>query len=195
MNPRTWFLIAGSLALAASLDAQSLQVRVEGEQLRVAAPRLRFVSGAPLERLRNGAPVAFVIQLALAAERGGTPLARDVERFVLSFDLWEEKISALRLGRPRRSAPRLTTTEAETWCLAEMALALSGIDSTRPLWARVEVRAEERREAVAETETGFSITRLIDAFSRRPSVQQPHWSAEAGPLRLAELRKARGNKK
>ncbi|MGH9626855.1 MAG: hypothetical protein ACRD7E_00605, partial [Bryobacteraceae bacterium] len=47
------------LVLCLCLWAEDLLVRLVGEDLRVAAPKLNFLAGKPLERLRNGHSVAF----------------------------------------------------------------------------------------------------------------------------------------
>ncbi|HZY74491.1 MAG TPA: hypothetical protein VFE22_15390, partial [Edaphobacter sp.] len=166
---------------------------VEGK-IRVAAPHLRFVTGHALERLHNGAPVPFAIQLALSTDRWLTVAQRDIERFVVSYDLWEEKFSISKLGSPHKAVSHLNTRAVEAWCLDEMAV-LPAAAPQQPFWLRLEVRAENPGDADAPllTEEGVSLTRLVEMFSRRTRNEQTRWVAESGPFRMAGLmRGARG---
>jgi hypothetical protein len=185
-----WLLPASRVCLSMTADGDGLRVRLDSERIRVAAPQLRFLSGKPLERLRNGAPVPFAFQLAISADHWSSVLDRDIERFVLSYDLWEERFSIVRMGHPRRSASHLTARAAETWCVDELSLAPGRIAPDQPFWVRLEVRAENPAEqAELERQDSVSLTRLIEIFSRRGRGTDTRWVAEAGPLRLASLRK------
>jgi hypothetical protein len=188
----SWLLPACGMCL--SVDAESLDVRLKDDAIRVSAPQLRFVAGKALERLQNGAPVPYAIQLSVSIDRWVNVLLRDIERFVLSYDLWEEKFSVAKMGHPRKSVSRLTARQAEAWCVGELSLAPGGIAPQQPLWVRLEVRAENPAEqAELDNQEAVSLTRLIEIFSRRSRGDQTRWTAEAGPLRLADLRKtARG---
>jgi hypothetical protein len=71
-----------------------------------------------------------------------------------------------------------------------MAISASGLEKTRQFWLRLELRvADPREEAAVLGEPGINITRLIETFSRRPRSEQPHWTLEAGPLRLDALKR------
>lgn len=181
-------LLAAAVGLP--LWAQSLDVHLDGDQLHVSAPQLGILTGKPLEQLRNGAPAAFAFQLTLSTDRHATSLFRDIKRFIFSYDLWEEKFSVVKLGHPRRSAARLSAAAAEAWCVDKLALTVGGLPPEKPFWTRLEVRLEDPKEQAAEEESGVSLGRLIEIFSRRAGRGQTSWTAEAGPLRLAELRKA-----
>jgi hypothetical protein len=172
-------------------EGDGLDVRLANERIRVAAPRLRFVAGKPLERLRNGAPVPFAFQLAVSTDHWASVLDRDIERFVLSYDLWEERFSIAKMGHPRRSVSHLTARSAETWCVDDLSLAPGRIAERQSFWVRLEVRAENPAEqAELERQESVSLTRLIEIFSRRARGEQTRWVAEAGPVRLAALRQA-----
>jgi hypothetical protein len=186
-----WLLPAPGVCLAMTVESDGLEVRLANERIRVAAPRLRFVAGKPLERLRNGAPVPFAFQLAVSTDHWISVLDRDIERFVLSYDLWEERFSIAKMGHPRRSVSHLTARAAETWCVDDLTLAPGRIAEQQPFWVRLEVRAENPAEqAELERQESVSLTRLIEIFSRRARGEQTRWVAEAGPLRLAALRQA-----
>src|SRR6478735_8587513 len=88
--------------------AQDLLLRHSNDQVRVTAPRLHFLTGKPLERMRNGASVTYDMQLIILADNRQAILRRALERFVLSYDLWEEKFSATRMRTERTSAAHLS---------------------------------------------------------------------------------------
>lgn len=187
-----WTLLGPGAALLCPLFAQSLYVRLEDGKVRVTAPQLHFIAGQPLDRLRNGAPVAFAIQLSFSRNRTDAPerdlsRVRDINRFMVSYDIWAEKFSVVKLGHPRRSASQLSATAAESWCIGDMSLPASGFPKDRPLWARLEVRAEDSNGRDGDNDAPVSLTRLIDIFSRRVQGEQSRWVAEAGPLRLEDL--------
>jgi hypothetical protein len=185
-----WLLPACGVCLSMAADGDGLHVRLASERIRVAVPQLRFIAGKPLERLRNGAPVPFAFQLAISTDHWASVLDRDIERFVLSYDLWEERFSIAKMGHPRRSVSHLTARAAETWCVDELSVAPGRIADEQSFWVRLEVRAENPAEQAAlERQESVSLTRLIEMFSRRARGEQSRWVAEAGPLRLAELRK------
>jgi hypothetical protein len=184
-----WLLASGFWLLGPAALAQSLAVRLDGDRLRVSAPNLRFLAGRPLERLKNGASVAFDVQLSLSIE-GGRVRERAADRFGISYDLWEERFSVTSLGPSARSVSRLTPTAAEAWCLDHLALPAAGLPPARPFWIRLEVRAEDPRERLtAVGETGISLSRLIEIFSRPARDPQARWTEEAGPLRLADIQR------
>jgi hypothetical protein len=74
---------------------------------------------------------------------------------------------------------------------------VTGVAANEPLWARLEIRAEDGKEAGLPfgrgniTDSGISLTSLIVIFSRPAATTQPHWSIETGPVTLDELRRAR----
>jgi hypothetical protein len=184
-------LPAAAIGLTTNLEAEGLDVRMAGESIRVTAPQLRFVTGNPLERLKNGAPVPFALQLSLSTDHWASVAVRDIERFVLSYDLWEEKFSIAKMGRPRRLISHLAAHAAESWCVGEMSLATAGISEQQQFWVRLEARAENPAEqAELERQESVSLARLIDMFSRRARGDQNRWAADAGPLRLIDLKKA-----
>lgn len=190
VSRRTLILWAAPLARAGLSGplAEALELRLALDRLKVATPRFRFVTGKPLERLRAGAPVPFAIQLSLFTDRSQPPAARDIQRFVFSYDLWEEKFAITRLGPSRRAASHLSAEAAEAWCVEEMALDFSGVSEQQPFWVRLEVRAEESSTGSHSAEDPMSLARLIELFSRRSRGEEKHWRIEAGPFKLADLR-------
>lgn len=187
---RTFLLFCSApVALAAPLGAEALEVRLAGDRLKVSAQQFRFVTGKALERLQNGAPVPFAIQLSLSTTRTGAPVVRDIQRFVLSYDLWEQRFTVSRLGGRKRSASNLTATAVEGWCVDEMSLDPAGISEQQPFWLHLEVRAEEARHDNPDTDEPLNLTRLIDLFSRKARGEDRRTRVDAGPFRLADLRR------
>ncbi len=180
-------------ALAASNGIErSLLIRPEGDSLRVSAPQIRFLSGGePLQQLRNGLNVAFISQVAMLPEAQSLNiLSRSIQRFVVSFDLWEEKFTATRIGPPRRVQSRLSAAACEAWCLDQLLPLPSGFAPQRRFWLRLELRAEDARDLPpVVSEPGINITRLIEIFSRPPRNKETRWQAAAGPLRLEDLKR------
>ncbi len=184
-------LVLASLALPLRQGAyaESLLVRRDGERLRVSAPRLHFLTGKPLERLRNGSSLAVNAQLALLKDRGGAVADRAIGRCVFSYDLWEEKFSVSALASPPRSISHLSSTAAETWCLDGLSLPSGGLAREQPFWLRLELRAEDAKDRPGVVgESGINLARLIELFSRPSRTQQQTWLVEDGPFRLADLK-------
>jgi hypothetical protein len=192
-----WLAAAFCCGLALAAWAEDLVPSVRDNQLSLKAPRLHFLAGKPLERLRNAAEVPFDFQITLWAGSRNRELRRTVARFVMSYDLWEEKFSVTRLTAPRKAVVRLTSEAAEAWCLDQMPLDASGLGDKEPFWVRLDVRAAGRtagplfgREDLSES--GISLNGLVEIFSRPAQTDQPHWTIEAGPMTLGELRRGRG---
>src|SRR5207237_2884626 len=120
-----------------------------------------FLNGKPLQQLKNGANVGFVSQISLTAD--STILSRHVDRFVLSYDLWEGKFSATRLGPPMRSASRLSVPAAEAWCLDLLAPIPPSRAPSRPFGIKLEWRAEDPTESAGIVGRPRSnLTRLVE---------------------------------
>jgi hypothetical protein len=192
---KTWWVIAAFISgLAFALAAEDLILSTQDNRLEFAAPRLHFLVGKPLERLRNAAEVSFAFRITLFSGNQTHKLQETASRFVVSYDLWEEKFSVTKLASPRRTARNLADTAAEAWCLREMSMDVTGVGAKEPLWARLEIRAEDSKDGGLPfgrgniTDSGISLTSLIDIFNRPPAVTQAHFNVEAGPVTLDELR-------
>ncbi|MEO8126112.1 MAG: hypothetical protein ABJF23_22130 [Bryobacteraceae bacterium] len=182
------------LCVVVRVVAQELSVRNGGDQLHISAPKLHFLSGKPLQRLQNGNTVAYDFQLSVLGESKTAVLRRNFERFVFSYDLWEERFSVTRMRSTQSSAAHLTSSNAEAWCLDNMAFPSTGLPFDQLVWVRLEVRAQEPKEPQpVPGEQGISIASLIEIFGRASKTKQPqYWKLEAGPLKLADLRTAGG---
>ncbi len=176
----------------AVLRAQSLNVRLEGDQLKISAPQLRFLTGEALQRLRDGASVPYVFELSVTGGRYGARLAHAIHRFVVSYDLWEEKFAVTRIDSRLRSVSHLSSSAAEIWCLDALVLPINGLNPNESLWIQLEYRAEQSsRSGDSADNSGFTLGGLIDIFSKRNQKEPLRGSRQGGPFRLVDLRKGR----
>lgn len=172
---------------ALSVSGEDLIPHYRDGTLQVSVRKLHFITGKTLEHLRNGISVPFDFQLTVSAGTKNNALARAFERFVISYDVWEEKFWVVRV-RDRKSSQRLSATQAESWCLENLSVPDTGIQRSENLWARLEVRSGGTRDQTAiSSGDGISLTTLIEIFSRPVRAQQEHWAFETGPFRLSEL--------
>jgi hypothetical protein len=186
-------MAAASVLASLTLLAQQLTLKASADQIMVSAPKLHFLSGKPLERLRNGNAVAFDFHLVVLGEGKQAILRRNFDRFVVSYDLWEEKFSISRMRTSRSAASRLSADAAEAWCLDNIAVTSSGLPRDTSVWVRLDIRAQENRDPMPLGEDeGISLSSLIDIFSRPGKQEANHWRLEAGPVRLADIEKAAG---
>src|SRR5581483_3694070 len=134
ISRRSWLMAGLAIPLFKARAVESLEVSFDGDNLRVAAPGLHFLTGKPLERLRDGATVTFLSQLTLFSDAQGTVFKRVAERLVVSYDLWEEKFSVTIPGGGKRQIPHVSATQAESWCLENLAISALGLAPNRPFW-------------------------------------------------------------
>jgi hypothetical protein len=155
--------------------------------IRVTAPALHFLTGKSLMRLHDGAAVPFDFQLVAASGSKNNVVARSLERFTVSYDVWEEKFSVVRGSDFRRSGMRLSALSAESWCLDNIVIPAARLPSGQQLWARLEIRTVESKEPL-ESSSGINLNTLIEIFSRPSRPQQDRWFAESEPFQLADLK-------
>jgi hypothetical protein len=182
--------VVSAAIFTAATRAQEVSVRASGDQLQIAAPALRFISGRAFDTMRNGAAVAYDVQISVLGDNRQTVLRRSFERFVISYDLWEERFSVTRMRSTRAAVSHLTAQQAEAWCLERVSLPIAGLPSDKQLWVRLDIHGRTGREAQPLEEDGLSIGALIELFSRPgkgPGVMQ--WRAESGPFTIAALRR------
>lgn len=173
---------------AAFVWGQDLRPRLVGETLRVTARGLSFLSGKPLESVRNGATVALDLQLVLAGEARET-LAKSTERFVFSYDIWEERYSVVQLTS-NTGVTNLTLEAAQQWCLDRMGVGVGPLDRRRNYRVRLEIRANEprRRDPRGQDDPPIALGTLVDIFSRPARPAQRSQVLESGTFRLDSLK-------
>jgi hypothetical protein len=177
----------------AMVFAQTMTVRLEGDQLRIAAPQLHFIGTEVLARLHNGIAVNYIFRLGIAPDRLGKPMTEVTYRFVVSYDIFEEKFAINRLEPNPRSITHLSQAAAEVWCLDSIALSTTRLTPEQSFWLVLDYRAEEPKLSGGDgsNSTDTLIGQLIDIFGRKSQRQETRGSMTAGPLRIAELRKIR----
>lgn len=181
---------------AVTTPPPELQVRLDGDYLRISAPRLNFLSGKALEHLKDGASIAFAAQLTITpSPNSGITDARTVAHFALSYDIWEEKFSVVRIGdRPesrRASQSHMTAQQTQNWCLDNLVIDRSALPNDHAFWVQLDLRPEDPHDQLGIVgESGINITRLIEIFSRPAKPGPNNLSLQSGPFKLAELRKA-----
>jgi hypothetical protein len=194
MKPyRTLLLVIGCLLYAnAPARAQSLLLERRGDHLHIAAPQLHFLSESATQKLRNGSTVTYVLTLTVAQEHSRKPVFFLQKRFVVSFDLWEEKYSVVQRGLENHSASRMNTAAAEAWCFENMPIPVSFVLERQPFMVRLECSMDSGEEKEAgENHSSLTLAGLIDIFSRKRQEEPSRWEAIAGPLRLEELKDLR----
>lgn len=196
--------LAASLSLPAQdtavrLSAQDLAVRLDGDYLRISLPRVDFLQGKTLDRLKDGASVAFIGQLTISTSQLGTaaartPAARSIARFALSYDIWEERFSVTRIGQTpaqRRTVSHLSAAAAEAWCMDSLTIDRGLVPADKDFYVQLDLRAEDPKEQLGSVfgDPGINITRLIEIFGRPARGSQPRWLLSSGPHRLVDLKK------
>ncbi len=181
--------VAGILGANALAKSRSLTAELHGDHLRVRAPQMRFIEGEALEKLHNGTTVAYVISMAVVAEQNVKPTFLLEERFLVSYDLWEEKYSVVQAGPGGRAASRLTAVMAEAWCLENMPIPLQAVPERQSFMIRLECSIEENENGnVGKSSSSLTLAGLIDIFSRKRKTEPPKWEAVSGFLRLDDLK-------
>ena len=171
-----------------------MRVLLDGDYLRISLPALDFLKGKPLERLKDGAAIAFIGQLSVSTSPNSlTPQARAVARFALSYDIWEEKFSVTKIGQlpeSRRTASHLSARAVQNWCFDNLGIDRSQLPQDRAFWVQLDFRAEDPRDQLGIIgDPGISISRLIEIFGKPARSAQPRWNLSAGPYKLADLKR------
>jgi hypothetical protein len=190
-----WIALAFVGGVATAMFAEELVLRAQGTRLDFSAPGLHYLTGRPLARLKNAEPVAFDFRTQLAVGTKTNVVKQNAARFVISYDLWEERYAVTKTTPARKTASHLLAAEAEAWCLQEMSIAdLNGIGPAQALWASLDIRAAEESESRLFSrndisDAGISLNGLIELFSKPSRATQAHWALESGPVTLEQLRR------
>lgn len=197
MKVRIWWLyLSFASGFLLAMWASELGVHWRNEEIHVAAPKLHFIAGQSLTRLKNGAAVPFDFQLQLWADTRVNLIGRAVERFVVSYDVWEEKYSVTKLrgsasARENKTVSNLSANAAEAWCIDNIGLPPSGLRGDQPFFVRLEIRSTDPRrdDSGLMGESGVSLSRLVELFSHPAAPEQQKWAIETGPMKLDDLRR------
>jgi hypothetical protein len=173
-------LTAGAVVV---LSAQAVAIQVVRDELHVRAPGFLFLTGPALDRLKDGRAVPFEFELGLGPRPGAAADHVVRRRFVLSYDLWEERFAATLMGTPSRSISHLTAADAEAWCLDQLSVPLAALRAREPFWVHLRYVVEER-DRESRDSGGFTLGGLIERLSQRRQPDAPRNEIEAGPFRL-----------
>jgi hypothetical protein len=195
ISRRCWLLAGLGTALLPLRARDALAVSFDGDNLHVSDGSLHFLSGKPLERMKDGAAVAFLSQLTLFSDAWLTVLRRSpVQRFVASYDIWGEgKFSVMATGISTRPAAGLSLEATEGWCMENMAISADGLPPDRPFWLRLEMRTGDPKDlSRVLSDPGISLKSLVVLLGRKGGTDDPQWMRETGPFRLANLTRTPG---
>lgn len=193
-----WLIIAFVSGFAFAMMAEELRLNWRDNRLELSAPTVHFLGGKPLELLHNAASVRFNFNVTLWSGNRSHVYSRNFDQFVVSYDLWEERFKVVKTQSPRRTVEHLTQQAAEQWCVSQMSPELPGIDGSEPLWIRLEIRAEDGKDGPlfgrgargSVSESGISLSNLIEIFSHAPQ-QQSHWGPyDDGPFTLDQIKRS-----
>ena len=107
-----------------------------------------------------------------------------------TYDLWEEKFAITKEGSSPRSVSHLSAAAAEAWCVENTSMPVAGLAGNQQLWLRLDYRVDDSAVPGDPVDnSGFTLSGLVDIFSRRPRGEQLHGFEEAGPLRLDSLKR------
>jgi hypothetical protein len=193
-----WFIAAFLTGMVLAMGVEELILSAHDNRLEFSTP-VHFLSGQPMARLRNAAEVPFVIQTTLWSGTKKNVFRQATDRFMVSFDLWDETYSVTALEKPLKRKSHLSAAAAEKWCLEQMTLDTTGLSGSERIWTLLDIRAEDPppsgslfgRGQIGES--GISLTPLIEVFSRPPHSQQPHWTISRGPETLDQIRRGQGS--
>jgi hypothetical protein len=188
MRALRWLCLIAVVCPRLLAQSAPLAVERQGDHLRLFAPRLHFIDGAPLAQLRDGASVTYVFSVTLEPGLGHGSPSRIEQRVIVSYDLWEERFSVVRTDPAGRAASHLTAVAAEAWCLDNLSVPISSAPAGNTFVVKLAcwILPDEPRRPDASS--GLTLSGLIDLLSRNGRAAPPRWDAVSGPLRLADLK-------
>ena len=205
MRIKPWWVLVTFLAgMAVAMLTEDLILDNRNNRLEFSAPHTDFFAGKPMERLSNALEVSFIIRTTLWSGTRNHVYRTAVDQFVVSKDLWEpdKPFQVVKMEAPRKTVSHLTAKAAQAWCLSQMSLDLTGLSDKEPLWARLEIRAEDPPAdgsllGDSVNSSGISLTngltKLVEILSR-PAGSQKTITLDYPPaFTLDELKHKRGS--
>ena len=190
-----WVVLAFLSGFTLAMMAEEFILNWHNDRLEFSTTRVHFLSGKTLDLLHNAEAVPVDFQVTLFAGDRRHEFRRMTDRFVISWSLWEEKFKVVKTQSPMSSIDHLSSAEAEAWCWRQMSTELTGFGENDPFWVRVDIRAEDGKDGPlfgrGVSESGISLTGLIEIFSRPARAEQSHWGPyDAGPYTIDELKRS-----
>jgi hypothetical protein len=187
ISRRSWLLAGMALPLYLARGEESISVYYDGELLRPVAPNLHFLAGKALDRLKAADTVVYVATLRLFTIDQSVPFREEPGKFVVSYDILEEKFKAVVTEPAARSKSGMTASQAEAWCLENLAISAAGLPADRPFFLRLEMRAAGPKEEFSNV-MADPVRALVEILSRKAGPGEQHWGPfESRPLRLFDL--------
>ena len=142
ISRRSWLLAGLAIPLfRARAAGAALDVTFDGDNLHVAAPGLHFLTGKPLERLKNGDTVTFLSQLTLFSDEHGTVFRRAAGAVGGELRPVGREVLGDHPGRvPGRSASLHGCGKRRPGAMENLAISALGLAPERPFWLRFELR-------------------------------------------------------
>jgi hypothetical protein len=187
ISRRCWLLAGVALPLSLARAQGGISVFYDGESLRPVAPNLHFLTGKALDRLKDADTVVFVATLRLFTIDQSVAFRETPGKFVVSYDILEEKFKAVITESAARSRAGMTASQAETWCLDSLAISTAGLAPDRLFYLRLEMRAAGPKEEFSSV-MADPIRAFFEMVSRKAGPGEQHWGPlESRPLRLSDL--------
>ena len=165
---------------------------MDGDDLHVAAPHLHFLTGKPLERLKDGAAVVFLTQLTLTTDNSRTSAAPAPSASSSATICGRRSSRSRSWAGAAHGRVDLSASAAEAWCLDNLAISTSGLPPDRPFWLRFELRAADPKDEAAVIGDAGLESDAADRNLQPPATRSAaQWTADAGPLRLGRSQEAR----
>jgi hypothetical protein len=175
--------------VALTVSSDDLFTRRSLNDLHVVAPRLHFLTGKTLQRLHDGATAPFDFQLTISKGTKNNVIARAVERFVVSYDVWQEKFAVVRMSDFRKLGMNASSNAAELLCVDNIFVPAFKLPAGEDLWARLEIRTvDQKNQSSPVSDAGISIISLVELFSRPPRPEQDRWTLETAAFHIDNLK-------
>jgi hypothetical protein len=93
-----------------------------------------------------------------------------------------------RLEPGARAISHLSASAAEAWCLDGLTIPIGNVSDDAPFWVLLSYQREDPRTA-DDSNSGLTLSGLVDIFSRRNPRQPLTGSWTGGPFRMPDLRR------
>jgi hypothetical protein len=183
---RAAIVLFASLAWPLTASAQPLAVDTVGDRLRIRAPGFSFLTGDPLDRLKDGRSVRVELVALVLPAPGKTPTTTVRRIFALSYDLWEERFAVTTVDTRPQSVTHLSQAAAESWCVEQLAIPLDAVGRGKSFWIRLEYRIVEAADGSDPEDAGYTLQALIDLLSRRRKTEPAANVIEGGPFTVKQ---------
>jgi hypothetical protein len=192
-RPRLLFRnIAATLAVlicAGTAAAQTLRLQLDADQVRLAAPDLRFISPDARQALHDGSSVTYSFRINISATRNGIASISLTYHCIFSYDIWEERFKVSRSEPGARSASHLSEEAAQKQCIESLTIPAGSLSADAPFWVSIDYQMADRQSSSTAEDQRTWLGTVVEIFSQRKEKPQSIGTIQGGPFRLSELRK------